>query len=94
MAHGSASAYELEHETFRLDVPEHFNFARDVLGRWAEQPDKRAMLWVDERGERRDITFRQFAERSSRLADGLRQLGVKEGDTVKIGQLELEWKER
>jgi GTPase len=24
----------------------------------------------------------------------LRQLGVKEGDTVKIGALELEWKER
>ncbi|MBV9282820.1 MAG: AMP-binding protein [Chloroflexi bacterium] len=80
----SAATYELDRQGFRLTVPEYFNFARDVLGHWAEDPAKRALLWVDERGRREDRTFRSFAERSSRLADGLGRLGVKKGDRVLV----------
>lgn len=76
--------YEHMRRNFHLDVPEFFNFAVDVLGRWAEDPDRRGMLWADERGEVRDLTFRHFADRSSRLADGLRRLGVKRGDRVLV----------
>jgi acetyl-CoA synthetase/medium-chain acyl-CoA synthetase len=76
--------YEQARRDFHLDVPESFNFAVDVLGRWADDPGKRGMLWTDERGEVRDLTFRHFAERSSRLADGLRQQGVHKGDRVLV----------
>ncbi len=84
MAHGMLSAYELDRRDFRLEVPERFNFVRDVLARWAEDPKKRALLWVDERGNRQDLTFRQMVKRSSRLADGLARLGVKKGDRVLV----------
>lgn len=84
MAHGTLSAYELERETFRWEVPEYFNFAVEVVDRWAEDSSRRGLLWVDERGDRRDLTFRSIAERSSRLADGLRRLGIQKGDRVMV----------
>ena len=84
MTEDRVPADEKERATFRLEVPELYNFARDVIGKWAQDPAKRAMLWVDERGERRELTFRHFAQRSSALADGLRQLGVRRGDRVVV----------
>jgi acetyl-CoA synthetase/medium-chain acyl-CoA synthetase len=63
-------------------VPEHFIFAVDVLGRWAEDAGKRAMLWTDERGGRRELTFREIDVRSSALAAGLREVGIKRGSRV------------
>ena len=61
--------YEAERRNFRLDVPEMFNFATDVIGKWARDPNKLAMLWVGQDGEERRITFAQFAARSSRAAN-------------------------
>lgn len=84
MAQSTLSPYEQDRHDFRWDVPEYFNFAVDVLGRWAEDPHKRALLWVDERGARQDLTFRHIAERSTRLADGLRKLGIRKGDRVLV----------
>jgi acetyl-CoA synthetase/medium-chain acyl-CoA synthetase len=79
--------YDAAVRDFRLEVPARFNFARDVVGRWAADPDKLAMHWVgrdgEERGERR-ITFRQFAERSDRVAAALQRHGVRPGDRVMV----------
>ena len=36
--------YEAERRNFHLEVPEYFNFATDVIGKWASDPDKLAML--------------------------------------------------
>jgi len=38
--------YEAERRNFHLDVPEEFNFAIDVINKWASDPNKLAMLWV------------------------------------------------
>ena len=76
--------YDAAVRDFRLDVPERFNFARDVVGRWAEDPDKLAMLWLGADGSERRITFRDFAERSDRFADVLRRHGVGPGDRVMV----------
>lgn len=84
MAHETLSTYQAERESFHWDVPEHFNFAEDVLGRWAQDAGKRGMLWVDERGDRHDLTFGHFANRSSSLAGGLSRLGIKKGDRVLV----------
>ena len=46
-------------KNYELHVPEHFNFARDVVDAWAEaDPEKRALVWLNDRGERRTFTFR------------------------------------
>lgn len=74
---------ELRH-TFRLDVPEHFNFAADVVGRWAMDRNRLAMVWLGRDGEERKLTFRDFARRARRAAAAFRAAGIGPGDRVLV----------
>jgi len=76
--------YEAERREFRLEVPEYFNFATDVIGKWASDPTKPAMLWIGQYGEERGLTFAHFAEYSSRAANAFSKLGIKKGDRVLV----------
>jgi acyl-coenzyme A synthetase/AMP-(fatty) acid ligase len=76
--------YEKTVREFKLEVPERFNFARDVIGRWAQDPAQLAMHWLGSSGEERKLTFRDFAERSDRFARVLQQQGVRPGDRVMV----------
>src|SRR2546426_140676 len=67
--------YEAERRNFHLDVPEQFNFATDVVGKWAQDPHKLAILWVGPNNEVEQVTFAQFAERSSRAANAFASAG-------------------
>jgi acyl-coenzyme A synthetase/AMP-(fatty) acid ligase len=67
-------------------VPTHFNFARDVVERWArERPDSLALWWVgpdDAAG--RKFTFAQVAQEGRRAASFFHQLGIRRGDRVLV----------
>src|SRR5436853_6361537 len=76
--------YEAERQSFHLDVHEYFNFAIDVIGKWAADPHKPAMLWIGEHGEEKGLTFAHFAERSSRAANAFAELGIHRGDRVLV----------
>ena len=76
--------YEAERRSFHLEVPEYFNFAIDVIGKWASDPNRLAMLWIGQNGEERHVTFAQFAERSSRAANAFAALGIHKGDRVLV----------
>jgi acyl-coenzyme A synthetase/AMP-(fatty) acid ligase len=76
--------YEAERREFSLDVPEYFNFAADVIDKLAENPEKLAMLWVGQDGERRQLTFAHFAEYSSRAANAFAALGIGKGDPILV----------
>ena len=76
--------YESECRGFHLDVPEYFNFAIDVIGKWAGDPNKLAMLWIGQNGEERHLSFAHFAERSSRAANAFAELGIRKGDRVLV----------
>src|SRR5438105_12240517 len=76
--------YEAERQSFHLDVPEYFNFAIDVIGKWAADPRKPAMLWIGEHGEEKGLTFAYFAEQSSRAANAFAELGIQKGDRVLV----------
>lgn len=66
-------------------VPENFNFAYDVMDRWAaEAPDDNAIMWVSETGEEKEITFLQLKEESNRAASYLMSLGIGRGDMVML----------
>jgi len=52
--------YEAERRGFHLEVPEYFNFATDVIGKWASDPNKLAMLWIGQNGEERHVTFAEL----------------------------------
>ena len=70
-------------EKFRILVPEDFNFGFDVVDAWAEaEPDKRALLWVNEQGEERVFTFTDIKRLSDQTANFLSALGLKKGDVV------------
>jgi acyl-coenzyme A synthetase/AMP-(fatty) acid ligase len=56
------------------------NFARDVLDRLP--PDRTALIELARDGSRREWTFAQVADRSSRLAGTLLARGVRRGDVV------------
>jgi acyl-coenzyme A synthetase/AMP-(fatty) acid ligase len=76
--------YDETRRAFRWRVSEEYNFAIDAVGRWAEEPDKLAMLWVGADGREQRYTFTQFDEESSRVAHALEQHGVKKGDRVLV----------
>lgn len=76
--------YEEAVRTFKLHVPERFNFARDRIGEWAQDPDRLAMIWLGQDGAERRLSFRHFADRSDRFAAVLRAQGVRPGDRVMV----------
>ena len=66
-------------------IPEHFNFAYDVMDEWArEWPDGLALLWTNDQGEEIRATFRQLKEQSDQAAAYLQSLGIGKGDPVML----------
>ncbi|MBI9077116.1 MAG: AMP-binding protein [Desulfatibacillum sp.] len=76
--------YQKEYDAFAWNVPEYFNFAGDVIDRWAQDPDKLAMLWVDDDGNEVRKTFAQLSAASKKLANLFTRLGVGQGDVVMV----------
>ena len=74
--------YEEVYRSFRYDIPATFNFGRDVVDRWAEDPDKLALLWSNVSGEVRRLTFDDMKCTSNRLANMLAEEGLRPGDRV------------
>ncbi|WP_163325933.1 AMP-binding protein [Draconibacterium mangrovi] len=68
---------------YELNVPEDFNFAYDVVDGWAaKEPNKRALLWTNDKGESRSFTFGELKEITDRTAGYLSSLGIGKGDMV------------
>jgi len=66
-------------------IPEHFNFAYDVMDVWAkEQPDKLALLWTNDKDECIRFTFGDLKEQTDRTAAYFMQLGIGRGDMVML----------
>lgn len=72
--------YDELYREFGWQLPQYFNFATDVVDRWAEDPAKLALIWCDESGREERYTFREIAERSARLGNVLRRHGLRKGD--------------
>ena len=76
-------SYEDFKANYRLKVPEDFNFGYDIVDGWAkQQPDKLALVWCDDCGNRRDYTFSDISELSDRAANYFLSLGLARGDRV------------
>ena len=56
------------------------NNLRELIEMYQEErADEPCILWQDE-----DITYRQLNERTNRVANGLKELGIKKGDVVSV----------
>jgi len=74
--------YATAYRDFRWPVLDRFNWALDYFDRMADGNDKPALWIVDEGGGEAKISFAAMAERSNRVANHLRGLGVKRGDRI------------
>ena len=74
-------------------IPNNFNFAYDVVDAWAEvAPDKIALLWTNDEGEERRLSFADLKQQSNQAASYLKSLGIGRGDMVMlIEKRRLEW---
>lgn len=76
--------YDETRATFALDVPERFNYTRDVIDAWAERdPDKLALIAVEDDGTTAQrLSFADLSHRADRAAAFLSSLGVSAGDRL------------
>ncbi len=76
--------YDTTCREFRWDVPYTFNFGGDVVDRWAEDPQRLALIWCDDRGKEKRFTFADIRHLSNRFANLLKNQGVGKGDRVLV----------
>lgn len=79
----SFTDYEDFKKNYKLKIPENFNFAYDVLDEWAKtDPNKRALLWTNDKGECNEYNFAQLKEITDKTASYFMSLGIEKGDMV------------
>ena len=66
---------------YAWDVPENFNFARDVVDALAAEP-RTGLVAIDAAGSRRDYSFEEISDASKRWAAVLNDAGIRKGDRV------------
>lgn len=86
-------SYEDFMENYEVNIPEDFNFGYDVVDKFAEvSPDKEAILWVNDKGEEKHITYRALKKVTDECASFLMGIGVNRGDRVMlILKRRIEW---
>ena len=72
----------MEVESFHFDVPDAFNFGRDVVDVFARDPARPALLWRNEAGDERRLDFDDVRLASNRVAGLFRALEIRAGDPV------------
>ncbi len=78
----------------RLKAPKDFNFAYDIIDRYAkEAPEKKALVWIDDNSDDAKVfTFTDISRESKRAAYWLSLKGIKKGDTVMLAlRRRYEW---
>ena len=70
---------------FKVKVPENFNFGYDVLDAWAaEQPDKNALLWTNDKGAHIQFTYADLKKYTDMTASYFQSQGIGHGDKVML----------
>ncbi len=78
-------SYEDFYQNWQIKVPDNFNFAYDVIDEWAVQsPDKVALVWCDEKGNKAQFTFGDIKLYSDQAANFFKSVGIKKGDPVML----------
>ena len=81
----SFTSVEDYNKNLEFIIPEHFNFAYDVMDAWAEEkPDGLALLWTNDEGKEIRTTFAQLKKETDQAASYLQSLGIGKGDPVML----------
>ena len=77
------ASYEDFFANFRLNIPENFNFAYDVVDKYAAtEPARRALVWCNDFGKEKIYDFAEMSQASCQAANFFKSLGIKKGDFV------------
>ncbi|MGW4204495.1 AMP-binding protein [Streptomyces sp. NPDC004726] len=76
--------YRGAYDGFTWPRPENFNWALDWFDRIAEDNDRVALHIVDEDGTETRLSFAELSARSDRVANWLRERGVRAGDRMVV----------
>lgn len=83
------SNYESMKQDFKLEIPEYFNFAKDVLDQWAnmektgKKPSNPAFWWINGKGEEVRWSFEELGSLSRKFANILSEAcSLQRGDRV------------
>ena len=87
------SSYEDFMQGFKVQVPEDFNFGYDVVDAWAKSvPEKEALLWANDKGEVKHVTYGALKNISDQCAAFFQGIGIEKGDRVMlILKRRIEW---
>ena len=76
-------SYEDFKQNYSVNVPDDFNFGWDIVDEWAAQePEKKALLWLSKDKEERTFTFTDISRLSNKACHYFKSLGLKKGDIV------------
>jgi acetyl-CoA synthetase len=78
------NTYTEVYDSFRWEVPQHYNIGVDICDKWAGQPDRLALIYENESGQVEKYTFAELKRLSNRLANGLHANGIGQGDRFGI----------
>ena len=77
------NGWEAAQKSFSLHIPDNFNFAYDVIDRYAaEAPEAEALVWCNDKGEEKIFTFGVLAKEINKAANFFTAMGIARGDTV------------
>ncbi len=78
-------SYEDFKVNYKVNIPDGFNFAFDVVDAWAcEDVNKPALLYCNDLGVRRMYTFEELRKLSNKAANFFTSNGIKKGDRVML----------
>ncbi|MCF0226207.1 MAG: AMP-binding protein [Methanobrevibacter sp.] len=79
------NSYEDFYENFKLKYDDDYNFGFDVVDKYAEiDPEKLALIWENDEGEKHTFTFDQMKKLSNKAANLFKKMGIKKGDKVML----------
>lgn len=72
-------------QNFEIKVPSNFNFSYDVIDEYARlEPEKIALVWVNDKGEHIDFTYAMLKEKTDATASYFQTLGIGHADKVML----------
>jgi acetyl-CoA synthetase len=82
---GDFHSYEEFVGNYQVKIPTNFNYAYDVVDQIAAAtPERIAIVWCDEQGNSKTISFAEVKEYSDRMAGFLKRMGIGKGDPVML----------
>lgn len=83
LTHIDAKDYDDFSKHTDIRVPDNFNFGYDVVDEYARlTPDKRALVWCNDKGEEKFFTFADIKRLSDKACNLLLSYGLKKGDFI------------